>query len=225
MRYFITFACYGQHLHGDESGSVDRRHNLFGGRLLHADPGRATAELQKMDQTPYLLDEDSRGAVLEALREVCLHRSWSLLSAHVRTTHVHTVVEAEDRPEKVMNDFKAYASRSLNRLASDGSDRKRWARHGSTRWLWTGCPACNPVRRGGARRTHGGLRCGRTLIAPLPHGRGSETQDRSFTGRGSAGIGHKLRKELAAGQLPLPDYFKQYQRQRTDQDLKPSCLS
>jgi hypothetical protein len=46
------------------------------------------------------------------------------------------VVEAEVRPEKLMNDFKSYASRGLNRLAADGSDRKRWARHGSTRWLW-----------------------------------------------------------------------------------------
>ena len=30
MRYFITFARYGARLHGDESGSVDRRHNLVG---------------------------------------------------------------------------------------------------------------------------------------------------------------------------------------------------
>jgi len=35
-----------------------------------------------------------------------------------------------------MNEFKAYASRELNRVGSDGPDRKRWARHGSTRWLW-----------------------------------------------------------------------------------------
>lgn len=34
-----------------------------------------------------------------------------------------------------MNDFKAYASRKLNRLG--GKERRnRWARHGSTRWLW-----------------------------------------------------------------------------------------
>jgi hypothetical protein len=46
------------------------------------------------------------------------------------------VVEAGDRPEKVMNDFKSYASRALNRLEADTSERKRWARHGSTRWLW-----------------------------------------------------------------------------------------
>lgn len=25
MRYFITLACYGTHLHGHESGSVDRQ--------------------------------------------------------------------------------------------------------------------------------------------------------------------------------------------------------
>ena len=89
-----------------------------------------------MNQAPYSLDRDSRAAVLEALREVCLHRGWNLLAAHVRTNHVHVVVEAEVRPEKVMNDFKSYASRGLNRLGRDGSDRKRWARHGSTRWLW-----------------------------------------------------------------------------------------
>lgn len=89
-----------------------------------------------MDQAPYLLDRDSRAVVLQALWEVCKYRGWGLLAAHVRTNHGHVVVEAEVRPEKIMNDFKSYASRGLNRLERDGSDRKRWARHGSTRWLW-----------------------------------------------------------------------------------------
>lgn len=89
-----------------------------------------------MNQAPYSLDRDGRAAVLEATQEVCLQRGWNLLAAHVRTNHVHVVVEAEVRPEKVMNDFKSYASRGLNRLGRDGSGRKRWARHGSTRWLW-----------------------------------------------------------------------------------------
>ena len=35
-----------------------------------------------------------------------------------------------------MNDFKAYASRALNRVEAWEQRRKRWARHGSTRWLW-----------------------------------------------------------------------------------------
>jgi hypothetical protein len=49
---------------------------------------------------------------------------------------VHTVVQAEVPPERVMNDFKAYASRRLNRMRLDEPDRRRWARHGSTRFLW-----------------------------------------------------------------------------------------
>ena len=35
-----------------------------------------------------------------------------------------------------MNDIKSYASRSLNQTGLDEPARKRWARHGSTRWLW-----------------------------------------------------------------------------------------
>src|SRR5450631_896965 len=136
MRYFITFACYSGHLHGDESGSVDRNHNLPGGRLLEADPDRVAAERQSMTQAQYLLDRDSRAVVLQALLEVCSHRGWGLLAAHVRTHPVHAVVEAEVRSEKIMNDFKSYASRGWNQLGRDGSERRRWARQGSTRWLW-----------------------------------------------------------------------------------------
>jgi hypothetical protein len=35
-----------------------------------------------------------------------------------------------------MNDVKSYASRCLNQVGLDEPARKRWARHGSTRWLW-----------------------------------------------------------------------------------------
>ena len=90
-----------------------------------------------MDQPAYAMDQGRREAVLASLRERCSERHWSLLAAHVRTNHVHVVVEAEARPERVMNDLKSYASRCLNRLGLDGPSRKRWARHGSTRWLWS----------------------------------------------------------------------------------------
>ena len=136
MTYLITFACYGLRLHGNESGSVGRKHNLFGSRVLAIDTERVSAEKELMDQPSYALDGDRRAAVLQALREVCLHRGWNLLAAHVRSTHVHVVVEANARPEKVMNGLKSYASRALNRLGKDKIGSKRWARHGSTQWLW-----------------------------------------------------------------------------------------
>jgi REP element-mobilizing transposase RayT len=100
------------------------------------DSMRAAAEGELMEQAPYDLDRIRRNAVLEAIQEVCAHRSWGLLAAHVRSNHVHLVVDAEARAERVMGDCKAYASRRLNRMRLDEPNRKRWARHGSTRWLW-----------------------------------------------------------------------------------------
>lgn len=136
MIYLITFACYGCHLHGDPSGSVDRYHNLPGGRLLEADPQLLRAESRSMDQAPYRIGPSQRQIVMAALLDRCQQQEWKLLAAHVRTNHVHVVVEVEARPERIMNDLKSYASRCLNRRGTDQPVRKRWARHGSTRWLW-----------------------------------------------------------------------------------------
>ncbi len=136
LRYFITFLCYGQRVHGDVSGTVDRRHNQIGKPILGSNRARARAERALMDQMAYSMDGACRDVVLAAIREVCSHRGWMLLAAHVRMTHVHFVIEAEAEPELILNDMKAYASRKLNGLGVDEAGRKRWARHGSTRWLW-----------------------------------------------------------------------------------------
>ncbi len=114
--------------------------------MLEADPQRVSVERQNMDQTPYSLDQESRTFVLEAVKEVCLHYTWGLLAAHVRTNHAHVIVEADVRPERVMNVLKSYASRALNRLGKGESDRKRWARHGSTRWLWKDADVREAIR-------------------------------------------------------------------------------
>ena len=67
------------------------------------------------------------------------------MAAHLRSNPVHTVVEAEAEPERVMNDFKAWASRALTRL-DGGAGRKRWARHGSTRRLWNAGDVTSAVK-------------------------------------------------------------------------------
>src|SRR5258708_31882079 len=89
-----------------------------------------------MDKPPYVMDRSRRAAVLAAILERCSDCHWALLAAHVRTNHVHVVVDADVRPERIMNDLKSYASRYLNQSGLDDPTRKRWARHGSTRWLW-----------------------------------------------------------------------------------------
>jgi REP element-mobilizing transposase RayT len=90
-----------------------------------------------MDQAPYVPDAARRARVLGSLDENCAYHGWTLLAAHVRSTHVHAIVDAEVAPEKVLGVFKGYASRRLSLSGFDAADRKRWARHGSTRWLWT----------------------------------------------------------------------------------------
>lgn len=75
-----------------------------------------------------------RVVVLESIRRHAEIRNWLLYAVHVRSNHLHIVVEADVPPERAMAQFKAYASRSLSRSA--GPRRKRWAHHGSTRYLW-----------------------------------------------------------------------------------------
>ena len=111
MRYFLTFACYGQWIHGSQAGSVDKNHNRLRGPLLEEDSVRLTNERRLLRCPPYLLDEQRRLCVLDAIRERCSYAGWNLLAAHVRSNHVHLVVEAEIPPELVMNSVKSYASR------------------------------------------------------------------------------------------------------------------
>jgi len=136
LAYFITFACYGTWLHGTDRLSVDRDHNLPGHPFVCPNSEREAQERRLMDQPPYEMDARRRQVVLNAIREVARYRGWRLLAVHVRTTHVHVVVDANDTPERVMNDFKGYASRRLNQSELDSVGRKRWGRHGSTPYLW-----------------------------------------------------------------------------------------
>ena len=136
LAYLITFTCYGARLHGDKSGSVDRDHNIPGTPHLPPNPARVKSEKNRANQRPYLLNHGRRFLVLRAIQEVCSHHKWTLFAAHVRNQHIHLVVAAEDAPEKVLHDVKAYASRALNRSGLDSGERQRWTRHGSTRYLW-----------------------------------------------------------------------------------------
>ncbi len=167
LAYFITFTTYGTWLHGRDPGSVDRKHNTPATPFLPVNREVEESRREAMRQEPYLLDEARRGMVLRTILEVANHRRWALWAVHVRTNHIHIVVTASPiraesvsagihaenvraesvsagiphpstpKPEKVMNDFKAWASRRLGEAFNEPMDRERWTRHGSTRWLNT----------------------------------------------------------------------------------------
>ena len=136
IAYFITIRCYGTRLHGNPDGSVHHRKNIRGTPFVPEYPYLVRHQEKKLKNPPYHLDEPRRQIVLKAIKEVCKYRNWDLFAAHVRTNHFHVVVQALCRPEKAMNAFKSYSSRYLNKACIDPKGQKRWARHGSTVYLW-----------------------------------------------------------------------------------------
>jgi REP element-mobilizing transposase RayT len=137
LAYFITFTCYGTWLHGGKhEGSVDKRSNIPETPRLVFNQLRYQSMQKNMSHKPYYLDSLKRTLVLQAICEQCEYRHWTLLAAHIRTNHVHVIVNALTTPEKIMNVFKCYASRLLNEANVDEQNCKRWTRHGSTRYLW-----------------------------------------------------------------------------------------
>ena len=88
-----------------------------------------------------LTDAEHREAVLNAIIEVCRFRNWPLLALHIRTTHIHGVVEAPDA-RIVLRDLKSYSSRSLRLLTARS---KYWTRGGSAHALSTREAVANAV--------------------------------------------------------------------------------
>jgi REP element-mobilizing transposase RayT len=138
LAYLITFRCYGTWLHGDNRGSVDRKkYRVYGTRSMPTNSKLAEDEKAELRHPPITLDSAQRDVVEKSIREVCDHRGYALHAVNVRTNHVHSVVTASCKPERVMDSFKAYATRRLREARLLGKDAKAWARHGSTPYLWT----------------------------------------------------------------------------------------
>jgi REP element-mobilizing transposase RayT len=96
-------------------------------------PERQELAATTLRQSPVTLDSKARLIVEQTVRDHCQIRGWRLDALNVRTNHVHIVVAANVRPERVMEQFKAWCSRRLNE--SMGRRDKWWTEHGSTKWI------------------------------------------------------------------------------------------
>jgi REP element-mobilizing transposase RayT len=134
--YLLTFHSYATWLPGDPRGSV-RRGDRYGA------PYRAPCEALErrtlaMSRTPpVVLQGEERILVNRTLVEVCRHRAWALLAAHVRTHHVHVVITAPSPPPRILGDLKAWSTRRVIEAMHRPSGARLWARGGSVRHLWT----------------------------------------------------------------------------------------
>lgn len=138
IAYLITFTTYGTWLHGDKKGSVDKEHNRYGSAFLSPNLGLQQNEQIALKNPPFILGQRQREIVLEAILQVCEFRGWLAHAVHVRSSHIHIVVSGEEKPEKMMVNFKAYATRMIRKCNNEQTTiRKYWTRHGSTKYIWT----------------------------------------------------------------------------------------
>jgi REP element-mobilizing transposase RayT len=86
-----------------------------------------------MTKPPFLLDGPRRRKVLEAIQEVCATRAWELFAVHVRTNHVHAMVEGPSDARGMIRDFKVIATRKLRAIGL-GAERV-WGDCGSYRQI------------------------------------------------------------------------------------------
>jgi valyl-tRNA synthetase len=134
--YFLTFHTYATWLRGDEPGSVDDSHNVYGTAFIAPDPELFSREMANAKNAPLVLSNEQCQSICQTIVEVAKHRGWVIHAVNVRSMHVHAVVSGDASPEKMMNDFKSYATRHLREAGLVSADAKVWSRHGSTPYLW-----------------------------------------------------------------------------------------
>ncbi len=140
--WMLSWTTYGSWLPGDQRGFVSELRDEHGEKVLHNTPGTACdADLPPLEAyAAAIMTDDAVRLVLaqaealaEQFRETARHRGWRLLALAIMANHIHLVVgvPGDPDPEKVLGDFKAWATRRLNR--GWGRRQHWWTQSGSKR--------------------------------------------------------------------------------------------
>ena len=121
----ITWTTYGTWLPGDirgwrkrESGEQLPRHLLE--RWCR----------EQMTGETILLSANDRATVEDTCHEHCEFRGWRLFAVNARSNHVHAVVAANEKPQKVRDQLKANCTRRLRTQEQPLIARRTWTRGG-----------------------------------------------------------------------------------------------
>jgi hypothetical protein len=126
IAYLLTFRTYATWLPGDPRSSYKRDGGRFGIKRL--DPERPFARTDDRNQSCSLRSGERSLRPLRAL--------------NIRSNHGFAVVSKPVKPEKIVNDFKIYATRALRTAWYFSSNEKVWARGASTA-LFVEIKACS----------------------------------------------------------------------------------
>ena len=137
IAYLITFRTFGTWLHGDDRESVGRDgRNRYGKPRIKPDAGFEAAMRSESAQSSVILSPEMRRIVELAVAELCERREYHLRAVNARSNHVHVVVSAWTKPERLTDAIKANATKMLREtgLVQDGV--RIWSRGRSRRYLW-----------------------------------------------------------------------------------------
>ncbi|MEM6470988.1 MAG: transposase [Planctomycetota bacterium] len=118
----ITWTTYGTWMPGDIRGWRKR----LGGEQLPSPLLERWCREQMTGKT-VLLSVDDRGTVEDACREHCEFRHWHLFAVNARSNHVHVVVAANLKPQKVRDQLKANCTRRLRTQEKPLFADRTWA--------------------------------------------------------------------------------------------------
>jgi REP element-mobilizing transposase RayT len=133
LAYFITFTTHGSWLHGDTRTSVIKDHGTP--KLLAPNESLYIQRREKLTHPPVELDQTQRTIVLDTLIHHCNLKQWRLFAAHVRSNHVHTVIQAEHPIDAVMTGLKIWSTRKLSE--NGYVYPKVWTVGGSKRFIFS----------------------------------------------------------------------------------------
>ena len=144
--WFLTWTTYGQWLPGDPRGCVTRVRNSGTPRIEHDQVGTPNdadiPELLKSAQIalkcpPVRLSSEQAAVLLTQFQETAAHRGWLLVAVGIMANHMHLVtgVPGDPDPEKILQTYKSYGSRSLNKSWTKPASETWWTESGSRRKL------------------------------------------------------------------------------------------
>ncbi|MBK6562866.1 hypothetical protein [Candidatus Amarobacter glycogenicus] len=173
LAYFITASAYGNRLHGDERGTVDRDHNTVGTPFRQPEPGLAAWSANAWS----VIQSISTPLAEPALKV----RSWlpvcivdGRYAVHCRTNHTHVVLTSDASIERTAHSLKSYATRALRQAGLVGPRQPVWARSASMKTLTSDHAVASAVNytlnaqgaTSAARTRSARATSGRTIRAP-----------------------------------------------------------
>ncbi|CAN5209693.1 transposase [soil metagenome] len=135
--YLLTFRTFGTWLHGDRRDSVARDgRNHYGRPRIPPNPSLETSLRNEARQHPFELSKDMRRCVELAIKDFCRRKEHLLHAVTARSNHVHSVISARRKPERLTDALKAIATRKLREEGLVDPSVIIWSRGRSRRYLW-----------------------------------------------------------------------------------------